>query len=495
MKKAVLWILIFTFLFTVFAANTAFAASSVSPPWLLAGYQAGTFGTASWTSTDASTISGSYFNGGAETAAPGSVALQASPYKDGYTVSTDMKLTESDTFEWQRMSLVFWYKDDANYLMATINHHSSWGETCQAMIFGFLNGNWMTIAGQPVPGWWYLGTIPNAFSSDNTLSVTKNGQVLNLNFNSLSYRFDFDTTSYDITGDTAYVGVAVWSTAVDFSDFSVSETEEEPEVPEKTPLDDSWTASESFWFMRDDRIVGDGYLAGTWTTALTECPYTDNYEISVNMKKTDRLGVYNSDLHAYGNQIGIVAWYVDANNYIYCTLDQWNLSPQATPVIWGYIGGTRITTTMLDEYKHTADNIWIIGDPVPGTIYLKNNFTVKRHGRVFEIWFEGKKAMSITIPETVVYEGTEITFDMSAERFRTGLVTLGAEVEFTDFGICEYREPEPEPEDPGETDNPGGGENEPETEGSIFDVAGGVGGSVVILLVTVLSAIILTKKY
>ncbi|MGN1099140.1 MAG: hypothetical protein ACI4S9_02245 [Christensenellales bacterium] len=223
MKKRLLSVLLAAAMAVAFCFTAGLAGADVSAPWFLAGYQAGAFGTASWTSTDASTISGSYMNGGAETAAPGSIALQVSPYKDNYTVSTNLKLTESDTFEWQRMSLVFWYKDDANYLMATFNHHTLWGDVCQAMIFGVLDGNWMTIPGQAAAGWWHLGDVPGAYSvgATNSLSVTKNGQVLNLSYNAYNYSFDFSQTSYDITGPCAYVGVMAWSTAVDFSGFSI----------------------------------------------------------------------------------------------------------------------------------------------------------------------------------------------------------------------------------------------------------------------------------
>ena len=223
MKKRLLSVLLAAAMAVAFCFTAGLAGADVSAPWFLAGYQAGAFGTASWTSTDASTISGSYFNGGEATAAPGSIALQVSPYKDNYTVSTNLKLTESDSYVEQRMSLVFWYKDDANYLMATFNHRTEWGEACQAMIFGVLDGNWMAIPGQ-VPGWYHLGDVPGSYSvgATNSLSVTKSGQVLNLSYNAYNYSFDFSATSYDITGPCSYVGVMVWSTAVDFTNFGIS---------------------------------------------------------------------------------------------------------------------------------------------------------------------------------------------------------------------------------------------------------------------------------
>lgn len=380
--------------------------------------------------------------------------------------------------------MVPYYQDSANYVMLGVQS---------------VGGAYSLIAVYSQEG--VVGTKNISAPSDTSMTVRRDGTKFTLEAGGTSLEVTLDGLTdiseycgYFVSGKgTAQIGALTFE---GFESFRLYEQE------------NGWTTSS----VQKDDIVFDesentitingnytdaGLTDGTdqrLAMAIREESFRNDYVIEVELTKT---------IEPSGScqREGVVAWYLDENNYFVIFIDQWTVWEAFQVNACGVYNGERMVDTSFNDYA------WFLGSKdTPG--YIDQTFTLRvlRNGQTFKAWVNDVLIFSRTFDKAeydlTVYDDDEAYLGVFAAgigtEFKNYTVRAMTSEEGTPTPSAGNRPVTESPDTPDPT--PGEEEQNPGKEegGGCSGSVSGQGLSAVILsagvIATVISAIFIGKR-
>lgn len=147
--------------------------------------------------------------------------------------------------------------------------------------------------------------------------------------------------------------------------------------------------------------------------------YTNDYVIEVDLTKI-------AEPDGQCQRIGVVAWYLDDNNYIVIFVDQWTVWEAYQLNCCGVYNGERMTDSTFNEYD------WFLGFlDSPGYIDQTFNLKVIKNGQTLQGFINGKMIFNRTFEskyDLTVYENDTLYL---------GMFSAGLEAKFENYAVRE----------------------------------------------------------
>lgn len=174
---------------------------------------------------------------------------------------------------------------------------------------------------------------------------------------------------------------------------------------------------------------------------------------------------------------GIVAWYLDENNYFVIFIDQWTVWEAFQVNACGVYNGERMVDTSFNDYP------WFLGTKdTPGYIDQTFDLRVLRNGQTIKAWVNDDLIFSKTFDKAeydlTVYDDDELYLGAFAAGLGTKFENYGVRAMTAEEGTptppAGNRPADPDPDDPG---NPDPGTPDPEDPNGASGGCGGCGGT------------------
>ena len=300
-------------------------------------------------------------------------------YSGDVTLSVDMSVQNVDypIAGLHNQGLVFYYVDDANYLIAYTNYSYEKANLMrEVQISGVLNG-------QALPWGDFWTEEWDGFTSDfikpskfNTLTIVKSGSKIYPYLNGISLRMwygselknYYDLSGYDISKESK-VGYHVDSfpdstNTVTFSDIKLQTADEQLYSPyswsNQKGYENVWTVNEEAKSIvsTNNSWMSNFFISNSLSSKMDSA---DDATVSLNIKGT--MGFPNTR----EARVGLIPWYVDENNFVVLFL-QWSPTDRNTELhqiqMTGRINGNTLPVWDNGWVNREWNDMWANGTEI-----------------------------------------------------------------------------------------------------------------------------------